>query len=250
MKKVTIFFALILVSFINANAQNDTLKPVKGDWGFSLNITGLINNIKVDNNKDAIGNYMIFARHYLKNNQALRVGLALNYLKQNHFTSDSISIPSGNRALQVVDSSVSRIDFSFSLGLEHHLGDNKRLDPYVGGEILIGRKGNTKTNSNTAITDITGTQKEQLLKQQDGGLFFGLGGIAGFDFFLTKNLSLGAEFGYAFTYMKFGGDYSSSFVITPVSGEQINTFENGKDQSSETSLGVTPTAGIMLSFFF
>ncbi|PJA07337.1 MAG: hypothetical protein COX70_07140 [Flavobacteriales bacterium CG_4_10_14_0_2_um_filter_32_8] len=250
MKKVTFVFALILVSVINANAQNDTLKPVKGDWGFSLNISGLINDIKVDNNKDGIGNYMIFARHYLKDDQALRVGLALNYQKQNFFTSDSVSISSGNRALQEVDSTISRIDFSISLGLEKHLGENKRLDPYVGGEILIGRIGNTTTNSNLTITDITGTYKEQLIIQQDGGFYVGLGGIAGFNFFLTKNLSLGVEFAYALTYKKAGGDYSISDNITPVSGADINTFENGKDQSSETTLGATSTGGIMLSFFF
>ncbi|OFY97182.1 MAG: hypothetical protein A3K10_02165 [Bacteroidetes bacterium RIFCSPLOWO2_12_FULL_31_6] len=250
MKKIIIVFALSFVSVIKVTAQNDTLKPVKGDWGFSLNITGLINDIKVENNKDAIGNYMIFARHYLKNDQALRLGLALNYLKQNFFTSDSISISSGNRALQEVDSTISRIDFAISLGLEKHLGNNKRLDPYVGADLLIGRIGNTTTNANLTITDVTGTLKEQLVIQQDGGFYIGLGGIAGFNFFFTKNLSLGVEFAYALTYQKAGGDYSVSDVITPVSGAQISTFENGKAQASQTALGATPTGGIMLSFFF
>ena len=250
MKKVIIVFALSLVSVINTTAQNDTLKPVKGNWGFSLNITGLINDIKVENSKDAIGNYFIFARHYLKNDQALRVGLALNYQKQNFFTSDSVSISSGNRALQEVDSTISRFDFAFSLGLEKHLGTNKRLDPYVGGDLLIGRIGNTSTNANLEITDVTGTYKEQLIIQQDGGFYVGLGGLAGFNFFLTKNLSLGAEFGYAYTYAKVGGDYSVSDVITPVSGPQISSFENGKAQASQTNIGATPTGGIMLSFFF
>ena len=46
MKKIIIVFALSFVSVIKVTAQNDTLKPVKGDWGFSLNITGLINDIK------------------------------------------------------------------------------------------------------------------------------------------------------------------------------------------------------------
>jgi hypothetical protein len=250
MKKVIIISTLFLVSAIVVNAQNDTLKPIKGDWGFSLNISGLINNIKIENNQDPNGNYMIFVRRYLKNDQALRVGVAINYLNQNTFTSDSISISSGNRALQELDSSVSRIDFTISLGLEKHLGNTNRLDPYIGGELLLGRVGNTKTNSNLDITDITGTHNENLSMQQDGGLNFGLRGLAGVNFFFSKNLSLGVEFGYAFTYEKAGGDYNSSYVISPVNGDQISTFENGKAQSSQTSIGATPTSGIMISFFF
>lgn len=252
MKKIIVVFAILFTASLAVNAQQDTLrlKPVKGAWGFSMNITGLINNIVVENNKDANGNYLLFARHYLKNNQALRMGLALNYLNEGRNTEDSITNGAGNRALQAVDSSASRFDFTISIGLEKHLGTTRRLDPYVGGDLIIGRIGGTTTNINTETTDVTGTAKIQQVNQQDGGFTFGLGGVAGFNFFLSKNLSLGAEFGYAYIYQKRGGAFSESIVETPVSGSQVTNFTNGVAENSQTTLGATATGGIMLSFFF
>ena len=250
MKKIIV--AILLVASFTANAQKDTirLKPVEGAWGFSLNITGLIQNIVIENNKDANGNYLLFARHYLKDDQALRMGLALNYLKQNRSVEDSITNAAGNRALQEIDTSASRFDFTILVGLEKHLGTNKRLDPYVGGDLMIGRLGGTSTTINDNVTDVTGTAKTQQIIQTDGGFSFGLGAVAGFNFFLSKNLSLGAEFGYAYIYHKRGGAWSSSTVTTPVSGSQETSFDKGVDQISQTTLGATATGGIMLSFFF
>ena len=265
MKKIVIISALFFVSNILVKAQEEApkedesknevvveneFKPNVGDWGFSLNISGIINDIKVENNQDLSGNYFIIAKHILKNEKVLRIGLGINYSKQNFLTEDSISIASGNRALQEVDSSITRFDFALGLGLEKHFGENKRLDPFVGGDLIIGRIGSTNTNATTKITDITGTGKEQLIKKLDGGFYFGIGGLAGFDYFFSKNLSLGVEFGYEFVYEVTGGDYSVSDVITPVSGSQTSTFENGKEQESKINLGATPTGGIVLSFYF
>ena len=251
MRKVVITFAILIASTIAVNAQSDTLKPVKGDWGFSLNISGIINNIVVENNKDSLGQYNIFARHYLKNDLALRIGFGVAYQKQNYFNEDSITVVStGSRALQVKDSSISRFDFKVSIGIEKHLGNTRRLDPYVGGDLGIHRIGATKTDAKLDVTDVTGTYKEQIILQQDGGFAFGLAGIAGFNYFISRNLSLGAEFGYAFMYTRAGGDYSGSKVVTPVSGSQVTDFVSGKAGASQTTLGATPTGGIMLSFFF
>ena len=78
MRKTAIAFAILITSSFAVNAQSDTLKPVKGDWGFSVNISGIINNIVVENNKDSLGQYNLFARHYLKNDLALRFGFGVN----------------------------------------------------------------------------------------------------------------------------------------------------------------------------
>jgi Outer membrane protein beta-barrel domain len=250
MKKIVIALTLIIVSAVVVNAQNDTIKPVKGDWGISLNITGLINDIKVQNNQDANGNYMIFARYYMKDHMALRLGLGVNYTKKSWFNADSISIASGNRALQEIDSTESRFDFTIAVGIEKHLGKTKRLDPYIGGDLIIGRLGNTKIDAKTDITDVTGTQNIQRIIQQDGGFVFGLGGIAGFNYFFTRNFSLGVEISYAYTFTRSGGEFSESFVDTPVSGAQTSTFVKGKSEFSQTTIGATPTGGIMLSYFF
>jgi len=251
MKKIALALTIVLASTFFVNAQTeDRLKPVEGDWGFSLNISGIIENIVIENNKDSLGQYNLFGRHYLKDDLALRLGFGVAYLNNNNFTEDSVSIASGNRALQTIDSTTSRFDFKVAIGIEKHLGTTRRLDPYVGADLSIIRIGATKTNVDLAQTDVSGTHKERISIQQDGGAGFGIGAVAGFNYFLSKNLSLGVEFGYDFNYTKTGGDFSNSHVITPVSGSESSTSRFGKLSSSETSIGATATGGIMLSFFF
>lgn len=251
MKKITIAFALLLVTTLTINAQNeDRLKPVEGNWGLSLNISGIIDNIVIENNKDSLGQFNLFGRHYLKDDLVLRLGFGTAYLKNNTFNEDSITIASGNRALQDVDSTTSRFDFKVSVGIEKHLGTTRRLDPYIGADLTIIRLGAAKTTVDISQTDVTGTAKQRISLQQDGGAGFGLGGVAGFNYFISKNLSLGVEFGYAFVYTKSGGDFSGSSVVTPISGTETATSVFGKASVTDTSIGATATGGIMLSFFF
>lgn len=249
MKKIISSLALIIVSS-SLLAQQDTLKGQKGDWGFSIGISGIINNITLENPKDAAGNYVIFARKYIKDDVAIRIGFnaALNKQKWNY--EDSISIPSGNMALQQIDSSYSRFDFSVSVGYEKHFGKTKRLDPYFAGDITIGRRGNTKFQANINTKDVTGTDKIQYVFQQDGGFWFGIGVAAGFNYFIAPKLCLGTEFGYYVAYLKAGGDYNESTVHTPVSGAQSSTFSRGIAETSITNINVAPAATIILSYFF
>jgi hypothetical protein len=163
---------------------------------------------------------------------------------------DSISTGSGSTALRQIDSTYSRIDFSIQLGYEKHFGKTKRLDPYFAGEIAIGRMGNTKIQKNTNIKDITGTDKTQYILQYDGGFIFGVGVIAGFNYFIAPKLSLGTEFGYYYAFVNVGGDYNESIVNTPVSGAQSSTFSRGVVEATVNTLNVSSSATIMLSYFF
>lgn len=249
MKKA--FFILSLAVLSNGLiAQEDTLKGQKGDWGFSIGISGIINNITVENPKDAAGNYVIFARRYIKDDVAIRIGFNTAIRKEKWNFEDSISIGSGNTALQQIDSSYSRFDFSVSVGYEKHLGKTRRLDPYFAGEIAIGRMGNTKIQKNTNIKDLTGTDKTQYTLQYDGGFMFGIGAVAGFNYFIAPKLSLGTEFAYYYAFVKSGGDYSESTVNTPVSGAQSSTFSRGIAEKTDNILNVGGAATIMLSYFF
>lgn len=239
-----------LLSTFNCVAQEDTLKGQKGDWGLSINISGLINNITIQNPKDGNGNFMIFGRKYLKDDVALRMGFNVAVDNQKWKNEDSIIIPSGNTALRTIDSTMSRFDFSVFVGYEKHFGKTKRLDPYFAGDITIGRIGNTKIQADTDIKDVTGTDKTQHIIQYDGGFYFGLGAVAGFNYFIAPKFSLGAEFGYSYNFFKSGGDFNESVVNTPVSGAQSSTFSRGVREQSLNNINVRSSAAIMLSYFF
>jgi len=250
MKNIIIAFTLIIASTFVANAQQDTLKSRDGDWGFVLNLTGLIDNISLGNVTDGNNNNAILAKHHLTNDKVLRLGLGLKTVSNNWLLEDSISKQSGNRALQTIDSTESRFDFSLSVGFEKHLGTTRRLDPFVGGEIVIGRIGTTKIDASTDITDVTGTEKIQQITQIDGGFNFGLNFIAGFNYFFAERISIGAEFNLGYMYSSSGGDVSDSRVTTPVSGAQETEFSSSKNKSSSRGFDVNSTAGLMLSFYF
>ncbi|MCB0400967.1 MAG: hypothetical protein KDD41_02710 [Flavobacteriales bacterium] len=250
MKKI-LMLLLIGTTTLLANAQQqDTLKSRDGDWGFVLNLTGLIDNINIGNLSDGNNNNAILAKHHLTDTRVLRIGLGLKTVSNNWFTGDSISIGSGNRALKEVDSTETRFDFSVSLGLEKHLGTTRRLDPYVGGELRVGKIGRTKIDANTKITDVTGTRKIDRVIQQDGGFNFSVNALAGFNYFFAERISIGAEFSLGYLYQSSGGDESESLVDTPVSGSQISSFVNRDNKTSGKGFDVNSSAGLMLSFYF
>lgn len=250
MKKNIASLLLIALTTFQLNAQQDTLKSRDGDWGFVLNLTGLIDNISIGNLSDGNTNNSILAKHHLTNDKVLRVGLGLTSVKNGSFTADSVSIGAGGRALKEVDSVETRFDFSVSLGIEKHLGTTRRLDPFIGAELAIGRIGGTKIDADTDISDATGTRNIKRIIQRDGGFNFRLGALAGFNYFFAERISIGAEFGLAYVYSAVGGEQSESLVDTPVSGSQVSEFTNSKNKTSTAGFDVNSSAGLMLSFFF
>lgn len=249
MKKIVLAFLLIGLTLLG-QAQQDTLKSRDGDWGFVLNLTGLIDNISIGTLSDANTNNAILAKHHLTNDKVLRIGLGLKSVKDNWFSGDSISLGSGNRALKEVDSVETRFDFSVSIGMEKHLGNTRRLDPYIGGQLAIGKIGGTKIDAKTSITDVTGTEKIDRVIQRDGGFNMSISALAGFNYFFSERISIGAEFSLGYNYASLGGNESESEVNTPVSGSQISSFINRENSISNSGFEVNSTAGLMLSFFF
>lgn len=250
MRKIAITFSILIASIFTVNAQSDTLKSRGGDWGFALNLTGLINNVSLGNVVDVNSNNAILAKHHLTNDKVLRLGFGIKSMNDSWLLEDSISLVSGNRALKTIDSTASRFDFSISVGIEKHLGTTRRLDPFVGGEMIIGRIGGTKIDGSTDVTDLTGTEKTQDITQIDGGFNFGLNFIAGFNYFFAERISIGAEVNFGYLYSSNGGDYSHSRNTVPVNGPNVNSFESYKEKTSSKGFVVNSTAGLMLSFFF
>lgn len=232
-----------------AQESND-LKSRDTDWGFVLNLTGLVENISLTTGTDVNNNNSILVKHHLTDDRVLRLGVGLKSINNTNSREDSITLSSGNRALQTIDSTETRSDFAFSVGLEKHFSGTRRLDPYIAGEMVIGRIGSTKLDVDIDETDVTGTGKVRRTVQQDGGVNFGLNVIAGFNYFIAERVSLGAEVNLGYVYNSSGGDQSESVVNTPVSGTETASFTSSKNQTSSRGFIVNSTAGITFSFFF
>lgn len=244
MRKIVLVTITCILSTV-LYGQEDTLKSRDGDWGFTFNLNGLINNINLSNLKDVNNNNAILAKHHLTNDKVIRIGVGVFQLNKQWLNADSVA-----QTLVEVDSTEKRFDISFSLGVEKHLGNTKRLDPYLGGEIVVGAVGKTKVNADTKITDATGTGTIQRIINQDGGVTLGVNLIAGFNYFFSERISIGAEYNLGYMTSKMGGDFNESVVNQPVSGSSTSNFITSERTEKSSGLQINSTAGLMLSFFF
>lgn len=142
--------------------------------------------------------------------------------------------------------------FTINPGFEKHFTGTDRLSPYVGFEIYFSSskttfKKDTLVEGNFAtgvLYDTVTTSStfqapwtKYTLNQKSGSSTFGVNLIAGADYYFTKNLSLGVEFGFGF-YSTKNKDFESEYVdvdrvqsdVTPVNPN----FPFGPQQTSVT----------------
>lgn len=252
MKKSTLILSLLLL-VVTAFAQNtnqskkisDNYFPKKGDWGTSIVVNGLIDNINLASNKNEYGSNILFARHYLKEDLVLRMGFGLTINSETKTTADSV----GNTLVEV-ENSKSNYLLNFSGGLEKHLAQSNRLDPYLFGQLDLTFIGKTNEETDTKETSGAGTASTVRTIKEDGGIAFGLGGGIGFNYFLATRLSIGSEIGFGLQVVSLGGTVSDNEVVTPINGSSSTTFTSREDKTTTVNVDVKPNALINISYFF
>lgn len=244
MKKILFYFSFCCVS-IYVHAQEDTLLPLKGYIGTSLSIQGLVANLSLSNLTNPLNNNIILLRYYPTEKNTYRLGIGVNTLSSKVSTSDSIA-----SQLVQFDSTYKRNDFSLSIGVEKHLRNTKRLDPYVGGEIQTAFLGREKIDVQTKVSDITGTATTQKIIQSDGGQAYGIVAILGFNYFFANKISIGAELKMGYQWETYGGNIAESIINTPVNGQTTSTFTTRKAITKNNQFNTYISNAFLLSFFF
>lgn len=246
MRKTFFVLPLLMIVFFAHGQEQDTLKARAGDWGFALNITGLINNIGLSNNTDIVGNNVIFAKRFLTDQHVLRIGVGFTVENTAWHTEDSVG-----KAFVQVDSSYTRNSVSINPGYEFHVNTGmRRLDPYIGGSLPFAVVGRTKIKSDTKTTEAIGESLLQRIIQEEGGVGFGVQGIIGFNYFVAERLSLGAEYKFGYTVTVLGGNISESVIDDPASGSSTSVFSNSQDKVTTQNVVVSSIANLHLSFYF
>jgi len=233
-----------------AQAENKTVEeinllPQKGNLGVSLLVDGLIDNLTLQSNENELGENILFAKYYLENDLVLRMGFGLNIISANRTTSDSVSVTLVER-----DSSASRYLINISGGAEKHLKSSKRLDPFIFSQVDLTFIGKTNVEINATTTSSAGVAKDERTIKQDGGFGIGLQLGGGFNYFLAKRFSLGAELSMRLQYVTEGGTITDNQIITPVNGSSTSNFISREDQQNQTTVNVEPNALINISYFF
>jgi hypothetical protein len=217
----------------------------KGDFGFVLNMTGLINNINLAPVKDGAGNDQILFKYFLEEDIALRAGLGLRSWNNKWSTVDSVA------ATQVHwDSTYKKFDFYFAPGIEKHFKTVKKLDTYIGTSLEIGKLGRAKMHSLKTTTDTLGSATKEITADITGNYSAYLNFIAGFNYFISKKLTIGAEYMFGYGIATSGGDVIRVTIDTPVSGSKTIKRELSSDIVKSSGFRLAPTASITISYYF
>ncbi len=221
------------------------VKPSKYSMGLGMNVSGIISNIGLSSSDDAFGNDLVFARYYSHELVAWRMSLGLSGGQFQSLQTDSLGA-----ALREFDSSKTKLNAFLGLGVERHIKTNGRLDPYFGGELSLGILGKTRIKSSTSLQDTSGTSRIEIDEQYKGGVQFGLHGIAGFNYFLTDNFALGAEYVLGYAFSSTGGDFDIITTNTPITGNPTIQRETGSQVIRRNTILTSSSIGVRISYFF
>ena len=253
MKKLIPSLSLAICISVVSIAQDDgvdTYKPLKSDWGFSLNLTGLVSSMALGSMADSNGNQFFVVKHMLRDDLAFRAGFGITSWGNKWSSVDSVFI--AGPSLVEWDSSFTRVDLFFAPGLEKHFAATSRLDPYMGAELKIGLLGKStmKSNTITSTLDSTGGTVD-VTGKMTGGSSIGVNLIAGFNYFFSNRISIGAEYSWGFNSSSVGGDWSIVTTSLPENASSSTTTrEIGSARASTGGFAVGSTAGITLTWFF
>lgn len=247
MKKIKIFLFLLLGLGFSAAAQdeNPSLFPQKGYAGIGMNVTGLINNMSLTPFSSNSGSDVIFARYFYKDNRALRFGLGPEIYQFNQLVTDSVGAAKRDR-----DSSFAMSVVNLDFGFEHHLFSTKRLDPYFGAELNVGFISRSRIKTALTLEDTTGTSELTTDTRMGGGFSVGMTALAGFNFFITKHLALGAEYALSYRYLQAGGDFERVIINTPVTGQSTSRREVGSNLQRSNNFLLNNRVELRLSYYF
>lgn len=245
-----LLIAILSISSLTNIAQesdNDVnpRMPQEGDFGVSILIDGLIDNIQLNSFKTELGQNLLFGKYYLKNDMALRLGFGLTLNSASRETADSVGI-----TLVKTDSSASNYLLNFSGGIEKHFNPTSRLDPYVFTQLDITFIGKTKAEINSSTESSAGVARTERTIKQDGGVAFSLSGGGGFNYFLAQRFSVGMELAFRLTYASEGGTITDNTVNTPINGSASTNFISREDKINVTQINTATNALINLSYFF
>jgi opacity protein-like surface antigen len=141
-------------------------------------------------------------------NRAWRVNLFIGLNNETEVISQEdtgMHVGTGTTTKPQMDKKTSEMTFSIKPGYEWHMAGTERLSPYCGVELLFSLT-TAKTEEDTAVSNQSGTTAGtdwKLLTLETTGdganTTIGLNLVAGVDYYIAKNLSLGAELGFGFS---------------------------------------------------
>ncbi len=206
----------------------DSPKPQNGDWSTEATFYA-----QTGSNSLRFGISDIKIRKFIASNTVARVRFIAS---QNNETT-IIAGSAGN-----MERSITEAAFAIAPGFEKHIATTKRLSLYWGAEAIYG--------INTYEYNLTNSTNGQSFS--NGGNFnsktkgantIGANLLVGADYYITKGIFVGAEFGYGFQYQSYGENTATSFDGT-------STVSRTLPMGSKKGLNLFANPGIRLGIAF
>lgn len=249
-KRSLVVLSLLIGTSVFAQQQKDdayftNLLPKKGDFGTTLIVTGLLDDINLGTKENEYNNNLLFGRYYLKDQLVLRTGFGLNTNNSSREQSSE-----ENDITTEIDSSSKQTTFNLSFGVEKHLNPSRRLDPYLFSQVDLSFIGKLNLETETRSISSVGTARSSRDETRDGGLGIALNLGGGFNYFLAQNFSVGTEVQFGLRYLREGGTTSITEADTDINGNVTSVFSNVDNTLKGTDISVSPSALINISYFF
>ncbi|MDP4240439.1 MAG: hypothetical protein Q8904_13310 [Bacteroidota bacterium] len=228
-KIITLSFLTLCLISLKAQTKDSvaTLKksvdylPKAGEFGIGIDATPIFNYVgnffnQTSNNKLDFSSPVLYGKYYLTDNEALRAVLMVSSTNQNdvsYVRDDAAWFLNPQSNKQVTDANkLSDQQYFVSIGYQKFTGET-RIRGFYGAQILGGYNysKNTYTYGNP-MSEINPTpssiyayngNKDRLLQSINTNSFhIGLGGIAGFEYYILPKVCIGGELSLNLVYTK------------------------------------------------
>lgn len=220
---------LLTVVFVGASTCALAQKPTEGaasSLEVQLNLTGDASTIVAP---------VLKYRYFIAPNMAIRFGLGLN----SSSTTDNYA-ENGDGTGGKGEVEVKTMEWQVMPGFEYHCKGTDRLSPYAGITIGIGGGKQTEKWSNY---DGTGYASGYNADSESPYSTFGVGLLAGVDFYFAQNFFVGAEMGLLMENTTFK-EATATFSVDG------NSSTARIPESKSSSMGIGETAALRLGWRF
>lgn len=223
MKKV-LLVGIAVLTISSLSFGQDVMPNLAGGSKALLFTFGGLSTLNAGNYSGGFG-----AKYYLSSSMAIRAGV--------QFTNNGTTTPANPAAGQVgVDGSTSSTTIGVGGAIELHMGSG-RVSPYIGGG--VGFSTTSTEAKNAAVATPPATPVQTTTKNAGGNTTFTVFGLAGFEFFLWKEVSVSGEYrvGFSSTSMK---------DLEVTTGPTTTTTKQG----SSSTIGIAAQGQLTLAVYF
>ena len=230
-------------------------KPEAGTFGATAGLSAIAGNLTTD----ASSTGSLLLRYYISDRIVARGAVnvqtlsnAANTVTDTTTFSPVQGLPNPGDGVTTRTNEVSGMLYNVELGAQYNIGNIDNLEVFFGASAIIGIDGNRNTyHKREWVIDgfgrTAGDYDESTLTTPVRTRF-GARFMLGTNYFITPNIAIGAEFGYAFqTVVRSGGEISESSLVNGETSQ--NTINLDGFSETRNELGTTG-ALLTLSFFF